>query len=115
MVTKVQKQRIKRFVKALHSGKYKQTTGKLQDANGYCCLGVACDLYRIDMDLKSPSVIATKWGKRHAEKLPPKIQEYYGFESTNPDLGYTSVATYLNDHRNYSFKKLADLFEKKYL
>ena len=61
MVTKVQKQRIKRFVKALRSGKYKQTTGKLQNANSYCCLGVACDLYRIDMGLKSPSVIATKW------------------------------------------------------
>ena len=54
-------------------------------------------------------------GKRHAEVLPPKIQEYYGFESTNPELEYTYVATYLNDNHNFSFKKLADLFEKKYL
>lgn len=31
-----------RWVDALRSGKYEQTTGVLQDSKGYCCLGVAC-------------------------------------------------------------------------
>jgi hypothetical protein len=36
---------IKTWTKALRSGKYKQTDGGLQDTFGYCCLGVACDLF----------------------------------------------------------------------
>ncbi len=33
-----------RWIKALRSGKYKQTTGSLKDCTGFCCLGVLCDL-----------------------------------------------------------------------
>lgn len=33
---------IKKWVRALRSGKYKQTRLVLQDKQGYCCLGVAC-------------------------------------------------------------------------
>ena len=29
---------------ALESGEYKQGRGRLRDDNGFCCLGVACDL-----------------------------------------------------------------------
>lgn len=36
---------IKKWTDALRSGKYKQTKNTLQDAKGYCCLGVACDLF----------------------------------------------------------------------
>lgn len=39
------KSNIKRWVKALRSGKYEQTTDRLQDNTGYCCLGVACKLF----------------------------------------------------------------------
>lgn len=35
----------KKWIKALESGKYKQTTGKLKGKQGYCCLGVLCDLH----------------------------------------------------------------------
>jgi hypothetical protein len=31
-----------KWVEALRSGRYKQTTGQLQSLSGYCCLGVAC-------------------------------------------------------------------------
>lgn len=33
------------WVEALRSGKYEQTTGFLKKGNGYCCLGVLCDVY----------------------------------------------------------------------
>lgn len=36
---------ILRWTQVLRSGKYKQTTGFLQDYSGYCCLGVACELF----------------------------------------------------------------------
>lgn len=37
-----------RWVRALRSGEYEQTRGRLRDATGFCCYGVACDL--IDPD-----------------------------------------------------------------
>lgn len=33
------------LIKALRSGKYKQTRGQLRYDNTFCCLGVACDLW----------------------------------------------------------------------
>ena len=34
-----------KWLNALESGEYSQTNGGLKDTNGYCCLGVLCDLY----------------------------------------------------------------------
>lgn len=36
---------IKKWVQALRSGKYSQTKKVLNDQNGFCCLGVACDIF----------------------------------------------------------------------
>ena len=33
-----------RWLTALESGEYKQARDRLRDDNGFCCLGVACDL-----------------------------------------------------------------------
>ena len=37
-----------KWVKALRSGRYKQTEAMLQDNKGYCCLGVLCCAQGID-------------------------------------------------------------------
>ena len=34
-----------KWVAALRSGEYKQTRGYLSNSNGFCCLGVLCDLH----------------------------------------------------------------------
>lgn len=39
------KKQIEKWVAALRSGKYQQTKDQLQNEYGYCCLGVACDLF----------------------------------------------------------------------
>lgn len=44
------------WLAALNSGEYTQCQGRLQDARGFCCLGVLSDLHS-----KSPSVTATSW------------------------------------------------------
>ena len=36
---------VKRWVKALRSGEYKQGSGALRMGDEFCCLGVACDLF----------------------------------------------------------------------
>lgn len=34
-----------KWVAALRSGEYKQATGRLRSDDGFCCLGVLCDLH----------------------------------------------------------------------
>ena len=38
------KENIRKWVEALRSGDFPQTTSTLADSDGYCCLGVACDI-----------------------------------------------------------------------
>lgn len=60
------------WVKALRSGKYKQAVGSLQNDEGFCCLGVACDVY-----LKSGDAPKTaKWDNFDFQfKAPRKPKE----------------------------------------
>jgi len=44
----------KKWLEALESGEYVQTTGALCDGNGFCCLGVACDVLGLEAE-KQPS------------------------------------------------------------
>ena len=60
----------KKWLKAMRSGKYKQTTQSLHDSKGYCCLGVLTDLY-----LKEK-------GKSWEEKYPANKEGEHGWQST---------------------------------
>jgi hypothetical protein len=42
-----------RWVAALRSGEYEQTTDFLKDKDGHCCLGVLCDLYARESGMKA--------------------------------------------------------------
>lgn len=42
MLSTVDREFVKSWLSALRSGGYKQTKHRLQDHEGYCCLGVAC-------------------------------------------------------------------------
>lgn len=41
----------KRWLAALRSGKYSQDKDKLRGINGYCCLGVLCDVVKDDLNI----------------------------------------------------------------
>lgn len=42
----VNKENVKKFVDALRSGDFKQGRRALRSGDSFCCLGVACELYR---------------------------------------------------------------------
>lgn len=42
---------LRKWQRALRSGKYKQTTYRLNDKNGFCCLGVGCKVLISKSDL----------------------------------------------------------------
>ena len=69
------------LVKALRSGKYRQTTGTLCGIENkefsYCCLGVACELYN----------------EYHAKKLPTEIHN--SVCNTQRNKSYDNETTFL--------------------
>lgn len=43
--TKKEFRQLQQWIAVLYEEKYPQTTGSLQTLSGYCCLGVACELF----------------------------------------------------------------------
>lgn len=60
-----------KWADALESGEYKQSQHQLRDANGFCCLGVLCNLHA----LEHPEIAAAQ----------DSIFEYMGSEGGLPD------------------------------
>lgn len=61
-----------KWIGALRSGKYEQGSEKLRGANGYCCLGVLCDIYAQEHN--------TQWEFRGDEEINPQSQDYWYFD-----------------------------------
>ena len=111
----------KKWLAALRSGKYKQTEGMLKNKEGFCCLGVLCDLY-----VKSHK--ATKWDGKNQERngkkayavfgengiVPKQVMDWAGLSSANPSVkfkeAHTSLAG-LNDNYNLNFKGIAKVID----
>lgn len=84
----------RRWIKALRSGKYQQTTGDLHNLGAYCCLGVLCDI-------QNPS--QTRWcGGDH---VPPK-----GLRAGLTDDDF-EVLVEANDTARWSFDDIATYIE----
>lgn len=102
-----------RWLKALRSGRYKQATGALRNDDGYCCLGVLCDLAR-------RSKIG-KWDddanfEGCSSDLPEVVAEWAGLDSSDPYVptsgGRRVALSNLNDYGRLTFKQIADYIEK---
>jgi len=98
----------KRLVAALRSGDYKQTRERLRDENGFCCLGVACDLFD-----------PTKWDEdmtyeRSSMTLPPNVQDFFGFTYENGAFHEDGVDGLANRNDDgATFAEIADLIESE--
>ena len=105
---------------ALESGAFKQGRGLLRYANDYCCLGVACELYRqttgkgnwhpdgrFECGLKSSSAFTA----------PPEVDAWYGWTASGRPFGDPIIeiqrisrrAAFFND-RGANFFEIADGF-----
>lgn len=117
-----------KWVRALRSGKYFQASGALRTEDGYCCLGVLCDVYdsskwtlATDEDFGDESIewhYSTEFnGFNNVMKdvLPDAVMEAAGLDLHNPEVPYgidgtkTSLAV-INDS-GATFKQIADLIE----
>ena len=118
------RENIDKWIAALRSGEFKQGRGQLlTNYGGYCCLGVACEVYRREnggewIDKEIGSGETQKEFKGSAAVLPVEVEDWLGISSHNPmlfdsDNEYHS-ATDLNDSFGYTFDQIADAIERTY-
>lgn len=105
----------KKWIKALRSGKYKQTKGVLRDEiNGkpaYCCLGVLCETLGMKAR-KHAGIPRFYYGRKVYGVLPLSAFRLTGMKSFNGYLRTEGITlTDLNDEGK-SFKQIAKVIEK---
>lgn len=125
-MTTVNKDNVRKWVDALRDGGYRQATGNLTNGDGFCCLGVACDIsgvgswnemdeYETEYDSGDGPV-----QEFEASALPRAVQEWLGVDTDNPELPHTPEQGRMtcigaNDDFGLSFEQIADLIEAQYL
>ncbi len=99
---------MKKWVKALRSGQYKQTTQRLVDNDEFCCLGVLCDV-------ASKEKVISFYEYEKCSVLPKVVMEWSGIRDAYGERkGRRKALVELNDISRYSFKRIADVIEKEY-
>lgn len=103
-ITKVRKV----WAKALLSGKYRQTQNALKDRDGFCCLGVLCDLYRKEVDGTWKKDEDGDWTFLKAHGTPPDaVQKWAGLTNTQ-----MTRFVNMNDNLGLRFPVIAGEIEK---
>ena len=103
-----------KWLSALRSGDYQQTRSYLRNEDGFCCLGVLCDLYgkehNVEWNLANSGI--NYEFQDEPECLPPSVVEWAGVVGTDPVIGNgEAFLSQLND-TGYTFNEIADLIEK---
>lgn len=105
-----------KWVAALRSGKYQQTQGYLRDSDGFCCLGVLCDIFAKDLETEWQGHLA---GHRYdflgqGFHLPTEV-----YEIADLTVDTCSNLQEMNDgdsraRKAHSFNEIADYIEKNW-
>lgn len=133
-LTPEQQRHVQLWIDALESDEYRQTTGKLRDlgfddaqdarvlSNEYCCLGVACEVWRKETGIGSWKIdkeneedayfVAPSDQKTGA--LPWEVRQWLGLDSDDGTYmtgsGSTSLVAH-NDSDGWDFKQIAQLLK----
>ena len=101
-----------KWLSSLRSGDYKQTRLHLRTDNGFCCLGVLCDLYGKEHNVEWKLMNNNHFYVFQDETatLPLSVIECAGVEDDNPEICETPLSR-LNDNGS-TFNEIADLIEK---
>jgi len=102
-----------KWLNALRSGEYQQTQERLRKEDGFCCLGVLCDLYikenNVEWEINEDDMYRYE---KHFTVLPPSVVGWAGVEDSNPYVnGGIGTLSGLND-KGFTFNEIADLIEE---
>lgn len=110
---------------ALRSGKYRQGQGALREkdpaggADKFCCLGVACDVYRenggaleeiIEGDFGTIVAYRDSGGHTNTGVLPKDVRDWLDITASGT-LNHGGSLTQMNDN-GYTFEQLATVIEE---
>ena len=103
-----------KWVKALRSDEYTQSTNYLQNGAGHCCLGVLCEIGRNSGVLINKSL----GGQIKGETLNDQsaIKKWAGMRTGQGKFKFkhpNNNLTALNDE-GYTFEEIADIIEKEW-
>jgi len=109
---------MKRWVKALRSGKYKQSKRKLKRTSKgkdlYCCLGVLCDISK-QGEWENNKYKTSDSLER--DVLPPAIMDWAGITEPNGNFSADIVIDkFLTDYNDdgCTFEQIANIIEKNW-
>jgi hypothetical protein len=113
-----------RWVEALESGEYRQSAGYLHAQGGYCCLGVACEVYRRDGNNIHMRLIYRPHtrGRTHMQydgasgELPVDVRQYFDLGSPEGHYDSDEDATSLindNDSMHRTFPEIAQIIRSR--
>lgn len=102
------------WVDALRSGEWQQTQALLRTDEGYCCLGVACELALRNGVPVSRRKVGDRWEYGEMDiVLPPIVQTWLGLASPEGNYeedGEVFTLAERNDS-GWSFDRIADIIE----
>lgn len=109
----------KLLIAALRSGEYKQADGKLRTKSGFCCLGVACDLYAKEVggqwrELQEATfAFVDPSASCNIHYLTLAVSEWLGCENSNPriTIGDTTHRPADMNDAGQTFDEIADFIE----
>jgi hypothetical protein len=110
-----QEENRKLWVEALRSGEYKQTKSNLRTTEGFCCLGVACEV--IGFPAVQVGFVYEYDGNTGV--LSDRVKDALGLKSAGGWFSEHSETTFdnslwkLNDEKGYTFDQIADVIESK--
>jgi len=124
-----------KWIDALRSGKYDQGSEKLRSVQGYCCLGVLCDLYSKEQSKDWDFVGGEEtnlqpkdywYFEGESEFLSESVKDWAGLPARDPsvrvdvtdnddedDWFYNEEIANLNDS-GYTFNELSNLIESQF-
>lgn len=136
-LTNAQCKHVEDWIDALRSGEYRQASGLLRDVQdtlpdgvveGYCCLGVGCDIYAkafktVEWTTRTNEETEERYFlfQKHDCDLPLNVTEWFGLADSTGAMVETapvgptraSSLTAAND-QGVSFTDIADLIESEY-
>jgi len=98
-----------KWVDALRSGKYKQGQGYLRTPDGYCCLGVLCEVLNAEYtysDIHLPREVAVQVG---LASISPKVT----WDGSNVSLEDLNDGSEDKKIEPQDFNKIADIIEEQ--
>ncbi len=107
--------RIKLWTDALRSGDYQQTTGELHNRAGFCCLGVACDVFikaggALEEVAQNGCFHYRDTHSTESAVLPNAVRDWLGLRTGDGAISQDLSLASENDN-GASFEEIADLIE----